>query len=391
MKNNIKYPIASSTWGGEEISAINKVTESGLITMGENVLKFEEDFSTYIGSKYSVMVNSGSSANLLMVASLFYYKSSNLKPGDEVIVPSTSWATTYYPLQQYGLHVHFVDIDLETLNYDLHKLSEAVSDKTRVIMAVNLLGNPNDFNGIEEIIGDKNIILIEDNCESLGAELNNKMAGTFGLMGTFSTYFSHHISTVEGGVITTDSEELYHILLSLRSHGWTRSLPSDNLLTGKKSDNDFYESFKFVLPGYNVRPLEYSGAIGIEQLKKLPEMILQRRKNAALWVEEMSKYPFLKIQKEVGKSSWFGFSVIVMDDSKYSRDSIVGKLSNLGYAIRPIVAGNFVKNPVIKYFPSYEYGDLSCSDFVDRNGFFIGNHHYNIKEAIMRFGDIFKE
>ena len=350
MKNNIKYPIASSTWGGEEISAINKVTESGLITMGENVLKFEEDFSTYIGSKYSVMVNSGSSANLLMVASLFYYKSSNLKPGDEVIVPSTSWATTYYPLQQYGLHVHFVDIDLETLNYDLHKLSEAVSDKTRVIMAVNLLGNPNDFNGIEEIIGDKNIILIEDNCESLGAELNNKMAGTFGLMGTFSTYFSHHISTVEGGVITTDSEELYHILLSLRSHGWTRSLPSDNLLTGKKSDNDFYESFKFVLPGYNVRPLEYSGAIGIEQLKKLPEMILQRRKNAALWVEEMSKYPFLKIQKEVGKSSWFGFSVIVMDDSKYSRDSIVGKLSNLGYAIRPIVAGNFVKTPLLSIF-----------------------------------------
>jgi len=391
MKNNIKYPIASSTWGCEEISAINKVTESGFITMGENVSKFEKDFSIYIGSKYSVMVNSGSSANLLMVASLFYYKNSNLKPGDEVIVPSTSWATTYYPLQQYGLHVHFVDIDLETLNYDLHKLSKAVSDKTRVIMAVNLLGNPNDFNAIEGIIGDKNIILIEDNCESLGAELSNKKAGTFGLMGTFSTYFSHHISTVEGGIITTDSEELYQILLSLRSHGWTRNLPFSNLLTGKKSDNDFYESFKFVLPGYNVRPLEYSGAIGIEQLKKLPDMILQRRKNAALWVEEMSKYPFLKIQKEVGKSSWFGFSVIVMDNKKYSRDIIVSKLSNQGYDIRPIVAGNFVKNPVIKYFTSYEHGGLSCSDFVDRNGFFIGNQHYNIKEAIMRFGDIFKE
>jgi len=391
MKSSERHPIASSSWNQKEISAINRVTQSGQITMGENVLKFEEDFSSYIGSRYSVMVNSGSSANLLMVASLFYYKDATLRPGDEVIVPSTSWATSYYPLQQYGLHIHFVDIDMDTLNYDLNKLSKAVSDKTRVIMAVNLLGNSNDFDAIDKIIEGRDIIVIEDNCESLGAEFNNKKCGTFGLMGTFSTYFSHHISTVEGGVIVTESEELYHILLSLRSHGWTRNLPSKNLVTGEKSNNDFYESFKFVLPGYNVRPPEYAGAIGIEQLKKLPDMVVQRRKNSLLWADEVSKIPFLKMQKEIGKSSWFGFSVVLTDTKNYSRDDIVKKLIRKGFGVRPIVAGNFTKNPVMKYFTSYEFNDLSTSDFVDKNGFFIGNHHYDIGKTITEFGKILTE
>jgi len=390
MKSNIKYPLASSSWDEDEKLAINRVTQSGNITMGSNVLKFEENFASYIGSKYSVMVNSGSSANLLMVASLFYCSGLNVKPGDEVIVPSTSWATSYYPLQQYGLHVHFVDIDLETLNYDLNKLSEAVSSKTRIIMAVNLLGNSNDFDSIDRIINGREIIVIEDNCESLGAEFKNKKCGTFGLMGTFSSYFSHHISTVEGGIIATDSEELYHILLCLRSHGWTRNLPAKNLITGNKSTDDFYESFKFVLPGYNVRPPEYAGAIGVEQLRKLPGMVIQRQKNAKLWVDEVTKIPFLIVQKEIGASSWFGFSVILTDTENFSRDNITEKLTNNGFDVRPIVSGNFTKNPVMKYFTSYEFDDLSTSDYVDKNGFFIGNHHYDIREAIEKFGEIFK-
>ena len=148
-----------------------------------------------------------------------------LKIGDEVIVPAVSWSTTYFPLQQFGLKLKFVDIDLRTLNYDLNALKEAVSNNTKMIVAVNLLGNPNDFDKIKNIIEDKNIIIFEDNCESLGAEFKDKQAGTFSLLGTFSTYFSHHISTMEGGFVTTDNEELYHILLSIRAHGWTRNLP----------------------------------------------------------------------------------------------------------------------------------------------------------------------
>ncbi|WP_170914700.1 DegT/DnrJ/EryC1/StrS family aminotransferase, partial [Salmonella enterica] len=141
------------------------------------------------------------------------------------------------------------------------------SDKTRAILAVNLLGNPNDFSTIHEIISNKDIILLEDNCESMGATFQNKQAGTFGIMGSFSSFYSHHIATMEGGCVVTDDEELYHILLCLRAHGWTRNLPKENMVTGTKSDDIFEESFKFVLPGYNVRPLEMSGAIGIEQLK----------------------------------------------------------------------------------------------------------------------------
>ena len=196
---------------------------------------------------------------------------------------SVSWSTTYFPLHQYGLKLKFVDIDIETLNYDLDKLETSITEDTKALMLVNLLGNNNDFDRINLICKEKNIVIIEDNCESMGAKYNNKYSGTFGVMGTFSSFFSHHISTMEGGVVVTDSEELYHILLCLRAHGWTRNLPKENYIS-KKSDNWFEESFKFVLPGYNVRPLEMSGAIGIEQLKKLPNFLKQRRKNAETFI-----------------------------------------------------------------------------------------------------------
>ena len=274
------YSLASTTWDEAEYEAMQKVIASGMFSMGEHVAQFERAFADYLNVKYSVMVNSGSSANLLMVAALFYREKDALKRGDEVIVPAVSWSTTYYPLHQYGLKLKFVDIDPETLNYDLAQLAEAVTDQTRMIMAVNLLGNPNDFGAIKIIIGPRDIILVEDNCESMGAIYQGQQAGTFGLMGSFSTFFSHHISTMEGGMIAMDDEELYHILLSLRAHGWTRNLPKHNKVCGTKSDVAFEESFRFVLPGYNVRPLELSGAIGLEQLKKLPNLVQARRVNA---------------------------------------------------------------------------------------------------------------
>ena len=205
---SFKFALATSSWNQEELDAMRRVIASGMFTMGANVQAFERDFAAYADSRYCVMVNSGSSANLLMVAALFYTKSPKLKlkRGDEVIVPAVSWSTTYYPLYQYGLKIKFVDIDLNTLNYDLDQLAKAVTDKTRAIMAVNLLGNPNDFGRINKIIGRRDIVLMEDNCESMGAKYNGKMAGTFGVMGSFSSFFSHHISTMEGGLIVTDDE-----------------------------------------------------------------------------------------------------------------------------------------------------------------------------------------
>lgn len=378
-----KYSLASPTWGDEEYNAMQEVIASGNFTMGNYVLAYEKAFAKKFGSKYAIMVNSGSSANLLAVAALFYTKENTLKRGDEVIVPAVSWATTYYPLYQYGLKIKFVDIDPYTLNMDLDCLKNAITDKTRLIFAVNLLGNSNDYNLINDFIKDKNIILLEDNCESMGAIYDNKITGTFGLMGTFSSFFSHHISTMEGGMINTDVEEIYHILLSLRAHGWTRQLPDVNKVSGQKSDNWFDESWNFVLPGYNVRPLELSGAIGIEQLKKLDAFVEMRRKNALCFVKEFKDISGVMIQQETGKSSWFGFSIILKSETGKKRDDLVNLLIENGVECRPIVSGNFTKNKVILYFDYEISGELKNADLVDKQGFFIGNHHYDLTEQIV--------
>ncbi|MBL6988888.1 MAG: DegT/DnrJ/EryC1/StrS family aminotransferase [Bacteriovoracaceae bacterium] len=378
------YSLAKSSWGQEELDAISKVIESDIYSMHKFVAQFEQNFAEFVGSKYCVMVNSGSSANLLAVAALFFTKNPMLKRGDEVIVPAVSWSTTYTPLQQYGLKVKFVDIDLHTLNYDLEQLESAISDKTRMIMAVNLLGNPNDFDHINKIINEINpdIILLEDNCEALGAKFQQKYAGTFGLMGTFSTFFSHHMSTMEGGMIVTEDEQLYHILLSIRSHGWTRHLPTINQVTGKKSDNEFEESFKFVLPGYNVRPLEMSGAIGIEQLKKLPQFLEMRRVNALEFKKLFRDHPYLITQKEIGTSSWFGFSLVLKENAPLSREKLVQLLKENEIECRPIVTGNFVKNEVVKYFDYQIHNELKNADIIDKRGLFVGNHHVDMRPQI---------
>lgn len=382
---SVRYPLASSTWGTEEKEAMYRVIDSGMFTMGQEVADFEQQFAQYTGSNHCVMVNSGSSANLLMVAALFYRKDNPLKRGDEVIVPAVSWSTTYFPLYQYGLKIKFIDIDLETLNIDLDQLEAAVTEKTRLIMAVNLLGNPNDFNRIFQIIKGKDIIFIEDNCEAMGATYNGKMAGTFGVMGSFSTFFSHHISTMEGGMIVTDDEELYHILLSLRAHGWTRNLPKYNHVCGEKSDDPFEESFRFVLPGYNVRPLELEGAIGLEQLKKLPGFIEQRRENGKIFQEVMNDHPDLMIQKEIGDSSWFGFSLVIRKGSVLTRKDLIDKLHLAGFECRPIVAGNFVSSEAVKFLDSEIPFELENAIYIEKNGLFIGNHHYSMRNGFEQF------
>lgn len=387
---SFRFPLATASWGQEEIAAMQRVIASGMFTMGANVQAFEHDFAKYVGSQHCVMVNSGSSANLLMVAALFYTKNPALKltRGDEVIVPAVSWSTTYYPLYQYGLKIKFVDIDLHTLNYDLDQLEQAVTDRTRAIMVVNLLGNPNDFDRIGQIINGRNIVMLEDNCESMGAKFNGKYAGTFGVMGSFSSFFSHHISTMEGGLIVTDDEELYQILLSLRAHGWTRNLPKQNLVCGDKSDDPFEESFRFVLPGYNVRPLELEGALGVEQVKRLPSIVEERRKNGRLLQQTLSEHPDILIQQEIGESSWFGFSLVIRPGSKLTRKQLLVRLDELGFESRPIVAGNFAKNEVVKYFDSEVHGALKNAEYIDQNGLFVGNHHYPIPEAIAALANL---
>ena len=384
------YPLATSTWDHLELEAIQSVIDKDIYSMSDSVSQFEKDFCNFIDRKYCVMVSSGSSANLIATAALFYTKNPMLKKGDEVIVPAVSWSTTYFPLQQYGLKLKFVDIDMGTLNYDLDALESAITAKTKMIMVVNLLGNPNDFDFINRLIKDKDIIVFEDNCESMGAEYKGKQAGTFGTVGTFSTFFSHHMATMEGGFVSTDDEEIYHVLLSLRAHGWTRNLPQENHVC-KKGIDWFEESFRFVLPGYNVRPVEMSGAIGIEQLRKLPLFLRQRRANAEIFVELFKDHKDFIIQENTDNSSWFGFSLIIRPESALQRKDVIDKLSDNNIECRPIVTGNFTRNDVMKYFEYEVHGTLNNADYLHDNGFFVGNGHSLLDSNIKYLFNVLNE
>ena len=375
------YPLATTTWDDAEYAALHRVIESGRFTMGPLVKQFETEFAAHFGSAFAVMVNSGSSANLIAIAAAVLDPRIDLSRGDEVIVPSVSWATTYYPLAQYGLRPRFVDIDIDTLNLDLDLVEAAIGSRTKAIFAVNLLGNPNDFSRLRALAERHGLTLLEDNCESLGASFDGVNAGTAGLAGTFSSFFSHHIATMEGGVIVTDDEQLYQEMVSLRAHGWTRELPQKNFVHDKSGDA-WDDLFRFVLPGYNVRPLEMEGALGIEQLKKVPSLIAGRRENASYFAERFAGIDAVRLQRETGQSSWFGFSMVLEGPLAGRRSELVRAFTEAGIESRPIVAGNFARNPVMAHLDAVVPDALPAADKVDVDGLFVGNHHYPVHEGI---------
>jgi len=381
------FPLATSSWDEAEYAAIQRVVDSGRFTMGPLVAQFERDFAAAFGAGFGVMVNSGSSANLIAIAAAVLDERVDLAAGDEVLVPAVSWATTYYPLQQYGLVPSFVDIDVDTLNMDLALAEAAITPRTKAIFAVNLLGNPNDFAALTALAERHGLLLIEDNCESLGAKDDGRFAGTVGAMGTFSAFFSHHISTMEGGMILTDDEATAQMLISLRAHGWTRGLPEKNAVHDKSGD-DWDDLFRFVLPGYNVRPIEMSGAIGIEQITKVPALIAGRRENAAYWTERFADLDSVRIQREQGESSWFGFSLVLEGALAGRRKELVRAFAAEGIESRPIVAGNFTKNPVMKYLDAKVPAALPAADKIHEDGLFVGNHHFPVHAGIDRVYDV---
>lgn len=383
----MKYRLASDTWGSEEIDAIQRVISSGRYTMGEEVKKFEKQFSDFFGSKYAVMTNSGSSANLITIAALAL--NPKYKNKGNIIVPAVSWSTTYFPVHQWGYKLRFVDVDPITFNIDPKKVIEAIDKDTAAVFVVNLLGNPAELNELKNICDDKGIVLLEDNCESLGASELNKMCGSVGEMGTFSFFFSHHMQTMEGGMVLTNDDLTYEYLKSLRAHGWIRDMADDSPLY-QKSGDPFEDSFKFVLPGYCVRPLEMSGAIGQEQLKKWPQMMTDRRENSFIAKDAFDNVPGIRLQKEHDTSSWFGFGLVLEDHLKGRRKDVIKLLTENGVETRPIVAGNFMKNPVIDRLNWDSVGTFEGADDLHDNGFFIGNDCVDLSENIKMVADIIR-
>lgn len=388
-KSSLFYPLAHQSWNHEEHNAIINQLYSGKLTMGENVLKFEKQFADYFGSKFCVMVNSGSSANLLIVAALTLLKKYNFKQGDEVLVPALGWSTSYSPFNQYGIKLRFVDINKLTLNIDEDQIEKAITEKTKAILAINILGNPVEFKKINEICKKYDLLLIEDNCESLGAKYDSKYTGTFGVASSHSFYFSHHLQTIEGGMISTDDKDIYEFCKSLRSHGWTRELDNKNEDDSKSEYiSKFKNSFKFVLPGYNVRPNEFNGILGQCQLKKFGKFLDERKRNANFFKNIFRKKSFCQIQESSKDSSWYGFSIILSGNLRNKREYVINELIKEGIETRPIVSGNFLKNPVEKYYKYSVFNDLKNIKDVDENGFFVGNSHKDLKPQILRLFEI---
>ena len=376
---DMTWPLASSSWGDEEIEAGIAVLRSGRTTMGDRVQAFEAAFAAQVGARYAVMCNSGSSANLLMVSAAMLLRV--IGPDTWMLAPAVGWATTYAPLRQHNLDIMLLDVDPETLNVSLDDLRNGLRRGRQALMAVNLLGNACDYPAIREIIGDMPIL--EDNCESLGAVVGARQAGTFGLAASFSTFFSHHLNTMEGGVVVTDDRRFWETLLSLRAHGWTRDLPADSCLVARRAD-PFDEAFRFILPGYNVRPMEIAAAIGLVQLARLPALLAARRRNADLMRAVVDPVPWLRLQRETGRSSWMGFGLIC--ETAERRQLLRRALVRAGIEHRPIAAGNFMRQEASRYLRCNS-GGLAGADAVHDRGLYLGNHGRPLDREIEAFAD----
>lgn len=377
-----KIPLQVPPIGSDEIKEAVESFLSTWLTMGKKVKTFEGSFADYIGTKSAIMVNSGSSANLLALAALTnpHFKN-QFRPGEEVITPAVTWATTVYPIANVGLIPVIVDVDLETFNINVDSIENAITEKTRAIMPVHLLGNPSDMKRINEIAEEKNLYVIEDSCEAHGAEVCGKKVGSIGNIGTFSFFMSHHITTIEGGMIVTDDDEISELMKSLRAFGWIRDLRNRDEIANKYKTID--SRFLFYNTGYNMRPTEIQGAFGMHQIKKIEKFIKIRRDNADYWNKVLSEYSdYIILQKERSgtRHVWFSYPVTVKSDAPFSRFDLMKFLEEKLIETRPIQTGDITQQPGIKLINNRVVGDLKNAKYVHENSFFIGNHQAIGKE-----------
>ena len=373
---NPRVRLHEPTFAADEIWEALDSLLTTQVTMGQKVRRFEREFADYFGFANSMMVNSGSSANLLAIAALANPAISDpLRAGDEIIVPALSWSTTVWPLIQHGLVPVIVDIDPDTLNLDPGEVERAISDKTRGIMLVHVYGNPCDMTAIMDITNRNSLRLVEDCCEAIGAYYAGKPVGSFGIVGTFSFYFSHHITTLEGGMCTTEDSACAEMIRILRAHGWVReTVDRDSYL---KQHPEIHPGFLFVNLGYNLRATELQGGFGYTQLPKLRSFVDIRTDNAKYWRRELGDLKeFFEFQEETpqGTHSWFGFPMAVKSVAPFSVGELTAFLNQRGIESRPIIAGNIAAQPAMKYYQHRVVGDLPNANHIMSNGFTFGNH-----------------
>ncbi len=367
--SRFNYPLLTDGYSSSDLQEASKVLLSGRLTMSQITKKFEEYFAQKIGSKFALMVNSGSSANLLALFCLINpLRKKKLKKGDECIVPALCWSTSLWPIIQAGLKPVLADVNLKTFTLDLENIKKKITKRTKAVMILNVLGNCSEMEKIKTYLNKKKIFLIEDSCEALGSKYKKKYLGTYGDFGTYSFYYSHQVTSGEGGMIVCNSKEDFNILKSLRAHGWDREINKKNI-----------KNFNFINEGFNLRPLDITAAIGFNQFKRLSKLKSTRaknRNNLIKFIKSSKKwndqYSFFNPQKNLDPS-WFGFPLMINNKSVKSKKSFLKYLNKNKIETRPIISGNFANQPAIKkYNIKYKKKDLKNSQEIEDRGFFIG-------------------
>lgn len=376
------YKLLDDAFSSEDLIKGIDVLLSKKITMGEITQKFEIEFSKYMNVKYALMTNSGSSANLLAAFALVNPQKENfLKQGDEFIIQSLCWSTSLWPMIQAGLKPKFIDVNFDSFNINYSDFVESSSKKTKALMLVHVLGNSSQISLVSKYCKDNKIYLIEDTCESLGSKYNNKFLGTFGDFGTYSFYYSHQITSGEGGMLVCNSKEDYEIVHSLRSHGWDRGI-------GINKKN--LPTFNFINSGFNLRPTDIAAAIGLNQFKRLNYFKKIRSKNKEKIIRSLinskkwnNQFTFFK-QVENLEPSWFGFPLIINKTNIKKKNKFLNYLRENGIETRPIISGNFMNHKSIDLYKLNEKKQkFKNAQKIEDAGFFIGLHTQPIEDKML--------
>jgi len=366
----------------EDIKALSEwVATNPRLSKGPLTLEFEKKWAKWLGTKHAVFVNSGSSANLLMIYALICH--GWLKKGDKVIVPALSWATDVAPLIQLGLTPILCDCNLKDLSIDVNHLKQLIEKHpdAKTLLLVHVLGLVPDMSKIMGICEKENILLLEDCCESMGSQFWDKNVGTFGKMSTFSMFFSHHISTIEGGMICTDDDKLYNILISIRAHGWGREWNKIPSYWDDYDRGEFYNQFTFYYPGFNVRSTDLQAFIGLRQLNKINSIFAQRK----LLFEIYDFYLNHKCKfKSNGYTSLFATPVLMSTFEKAQK--LVEKLKEENIECRPIISGSMSRQPF--YVERYGYECMPNAEIIDERGLFLPCHYDISEEDMIRMCNI---
>ena len=391
MNHIYKYPLLSEAFSTKDINEGINVLRSKQITMSKITKKFELHFAKKMGSKYAIMTNSGSSANLLALSCLTNPLSKKkILPNSEVIIPAICWSTSLWPIIQNNLKPVFVDVELGTFNIDIDNIEKKITKKTKAIMLIHVLGTSTNMSKLLKIVKKYKLDLIEDSCESLGAKYNKRNLGTFGRFGTYSFYYSHQITSGEGGMIVCNDTNDYNVLKSLRSHGWSRDTDLHNSF--KKNYKSLDDRFLFIGPGYNVRPTDIQAAIALNQFKRLNEFIKIRNTNRNKIINFLkmdnkwnNQFSFVKVDIKT-KPSWFGLPILINKRYAHIKKEFLNQLSKKGIENRPIISGNFLNQPASKFFNfSSSKKDFKNADEIEDRGFFIGLHTKNLKQLELKY------